>query len=114
MPKTNTMKKSISDNVVILNGCCIRIPDIPYTGSLTLNFGGNNRIVFSLEKRVITIEDILSSDTDTLYVMLDALSMYAYLASSTGVTCRNGVDVKTLEKVDAHGILDIIYTLDST
>lgn len=97
-----------TEDVLILNGCCIRLPG---TGNapLTIRYGGHNMIRFSILDHVISIDDIRFSSRDILYTMLEALSRYAYLIAAAGIALSPDIPLYIVTILDDHGILDRLY-----
>lgn len=99
----------MQDDVVIVNGCCIRLPE-DFRMSMLIRHSGGNTVEFQVFGRMIDITGIKYSSVDTLSIMLEALSRYACSINADGITCSSKIPLDTIAFVDASGILDRSYS----
>ena len=99
----------LQNDVLIINGCCIRLPEDLHNPLVVRHSSGNN-IVFSASDHIIDIIHVEYTTDDTLAVMLTAMSRYAYLTQAEGVVCNPDIPVNTISLIDGSGILDHSYT----
>ena len=98
----------MQDDVLIIHGCCIRLPDDLHNPMVVRHSSGNN-IRFSVSDHIIDIISIDYTSTDALAVMLTAVSRYACLIYADGITCCSDIPHDITSIVDASGILDRSY-----
>lgn len=99
----------IQNDVLILNGCCVRITDIRIQNVFTIRHTPGNCIQLSISRHVINIDDVKYTDVRTLANLLEATSRFAHLISADAITCNTEIPLSTLALIDFSGVIDTDY-----
>ena len=99
----------IQNDVLILNGCCVRITDIRIQNVFTIRHTPGNYIQLSVSGHTVSIDDVKYADAKTLTNLLEAFSRFAYLISADAITCNTEIPLSTLALIDFSGVIDTDY-----
>ena len=93
------------DDVLIINGCCIRLCPDP-RADIVIRYSSRNMVSLSIDEGILSIQEIIYRDNKALVTLLRAVYRYATLTRAERIICNPQLPLHLIEFIDNTGLLD--------